>query len=104
MPQFAFTDDEFLKLINAISEREVMAGVGFSPLTSMDDVVTRQNLDSLGVMLFSVWLAEMFEIKDDDLLTEFMKDPNFTVRDLREFVKTHQTKTFTYVEALEFGQ
>lgn len=93
--EFSFTDEEFLSIINQICEKETPMGMPFVPLESMNDSINADRLDSLGMIIFFVWLAEMFEI-DDESITEFTEQEVFTVAALKEFVRDNATQTYSY--------
>ncbi len=101
--EFNFGDDEFLMIVNAIMGRETPLNVEFVPFTSMDENFAADRLDSLGMILFFVWLAELFEI-DDDQVTIFVEAEDFTIRALKTFVLAKCQKSFTMEEAQELAK
>ena len=103
MPTFQFTDDEFIKVVNKLAQKELAGDRNFTPVSSMDDSLEDIALDSLGTMMFFVWLTEVFEI-DDDKVTEFTQALDFKVSSIRDFVAENATQTFTYEEAKEFDR
>ena len=100
--EFTFGDDEFLLIANAIMRRETPLNQVYIPLTSMDDNFAANRLDSLGMILFFVWLAELFEI-DDKEVTVFVEGEDFTVRALKIFVLGRCPKSFTMEYAKELA-
>ena len=56
----SFTDDEFLQVMNLICKSDVPFGEEYKPLVSMDDRIDLGRLDSLGMMVFFVWLSRCF--------------------------------------------
>lgn len=99
--KFNFTDEEFLAIINQICEKETAMNVEFTPLTSMDDSIDADRLDSLGMIIFYTWLAELFNIPDESV-TVFLEREEFTVSALKHFVTVEGTRTYSYAEAEEF--
>jgi len=93
-----FTDEEFLSVVNVIIKREAVGE--FKPLISMDEVINAHNLDSLGVIVFFVWLSDIFGIEDAHIVT-FTDTGEFTIAALKEFVTAHQTQVYSYQEAME---
>ena len=113
--QFSFTDEEFIAVVNVVLKLETPGDIQFSSLSSMDDVIDSNRLDSLGMMVFFVWLSDMFGIADEGVtafidreteLASFTGDKGngFSVTELKDFIVTNQTKCFTYTESLEFAQ
>ena len=101
--QFNFTDEEFIAVLNVIIKKETMGNVPFIPISSMEDTIDANNLDSLGIIVFFVWLSEIFGICDAKI-TAFTDTGKFTVQALKEFVVANQTQTYTYQEALGYNE
>ena len=99
--QFSFTDEEFIAVVNVILKRETASNVEFKPVTSIEDTINADMLDSLDMLIFFVWLADIFEIADDKIGV-FVTTGEFTILALKEFVMANQTQTYSYKEALEF--
>tara|TARA_R110000787_G_scaffold104340_8_gene211238 strand:- start:6399 stop:6767 length:369 start_codon:yes stop_codon:yes gene_type:complete len=100
---FAFTDEEFLGVVNRIIKNEQSVDGVFIPLTSVEDSFNLNGLDSLSTMMFFIWIAEFFGIEEAKL-RELADHPNFTVSFLKEFVMKNATRTFTYEEALAYAE
>jgi acyl carrier protein len=101
--EFTFTDDEFLATMNSILKIEVAIGEEFTPITSIHDSFNVHGLDSLGTMMFFVWISDAFGISDTKL-QELTDQPNFTIITLKSFVLANCTRTFTYEEAKEYTE
>lgn len=99
--KFTFTDEEFLSVINQVCKKEIPVDKTFVPMTSMDEVLNVDRLDSLGMILLFVWLSELFEIPDD-AVTVFVEKEVFTVQALKDFVMGNCTQTYSYADAEEF--
>ena len=94
---FNFTDEEFLQVVNMICEEDHPLGEEFIPITSMDESLAVDRLDSLGIMIFFIWLSELFGISDK-LNEDFTNDEVFTVTAIKEFVTKNATRTYDYVD------
>lgn len=103
MSSFTFTDEEFIIVLNKLAQKELAGDKTFTPVTSIEDSLEDLALDSLGMMMFFVWLTEVFEVPDDKV-TEFTVAGDFKVATLKEFVATNATQTFSYEEAMEFDR
>lgn len=103
MPVFEFTDEQFIEVINKIAKKELAGGVSFSPASSMDDLIDSLTLDSLGTIMFYVWLTEVFEIPDEKV-TEFTAGTNHTLSDLKNFILENGTQNMSYTEVVEFDR
>jgi hypothetical protein len=99
-PKFELTDDEFIDIVNKICKKETAINQEYIPFTSTTDMLITDRLDSLGVMLFFVWLSEVFGILEEDL-NAFLKQNNFTLKNLKEFISIKGTCSFTYDEFME---
>jgi|TARA_R110000823_G_scaffold83280_2_gene188024 hypothetical protein len=100
--EFNFTDDEFLDIVNKICKHEGLAGQKgeYNNITSMDESINVDRMDSLDTIVFFVWLEAVFEI-NEDVVTAFTAEASFTARTLKEFVAVNCTQTFIYAEALK---
>lgn len=98
--EFNFTDEEFIKIVNQICTKESYLGREFVPFTSIEEVIDINVLDSLGMIIFFVWLADLFEISDTEI-AKFAEAGSFTIAQLKAFVLANHTKTYTYAEAQE---
>ena len=95
--KFEITDKEFLIIINIILHRETTVPEDFIEVNSMDvNLLNTGLLDSLGSVLLFIWITELFGIDDKILFNE-----DYIVSNIRDFVITNQTQTYTYVEFLE---
>jgi len=101
--EFTFGDEEFLMIVNAIMARETPLNKEYIPLVTMDENFALDRLDSLGMILFFVWLAELFQI-DDDQVNVFVEAEVFTVQALKDFVLDRCPQSFTMEEARELAK
>jgi hypothetical protein len=60
--EFSFSDEEFLKVVNMICAEDHPLGSEFVPITSIQESLDVDRLDSLGIMIFFTWLSELFGI------------------------------------------
>jgi len=91
------TDEEFIELINKLSEYESTSG-NFTPITSLDQLVTETSLDSLGIMMMFMWLDISFGISEEDG-KKFMEEHEvIDGHSIVTFVKKYQTKCYTKEE------
>lgn len=95
---FNFSDEEFLNVVNRICSDESPVGDEYIPMASMEESLVMDRLDSLGVMMFFIWLSELFGISDK-LIEEFIAKELFTLRAVKIFVTEHATRTYDYSEA-----
>ena len=102
--KFLFSDEEFLGIVNIILKVDSdWEDEEYKPITSMDDNFNIQGLDSLSVMMFFIWVSELFGIPESKI-EKFMTQKVFTVRAVKDFVNTEATRTYTYAEAKEFAK
>jgi len=99
--KFSFTDEEFITIVNQISAKEIPMGQQSAPITTMDESIAIERLDSLGIIIFFVWIVELFGIAEDDL-TKFMEAEDFTVRAIKVFVMQKATRAYDYATAKEY--
>lgn len=90
-----FTDEEFLQVVNMICKKEINLGTKYVPITDMSESIALNRLDSLGIIIFFVWIAELFEIPEDRF-NDLTEQGEFTVRELQQFVETHHTRVLSY--------
>ena len=101
--KFTFEDEEFLLMVNAIMARETPLNQEYVPIVSMDENFALDRLDSLGMILFFVWLAELFQL-DDDEINIFVAAEDYTVTALKVFVLEQGGKSYTMEEAQELAK
>ena len=101
--EFTFGDEEFLLIVNAIMARETPLNQEYVPIVSMDENFAIDRLDSLGMIIFFVWLAELFQI-DDDEINIFIAAEDYTVTALKAFVLERCAKSFTMEEFKELAK
>lgn len=101
MTQFAFTDAEFLELVNKICQRETSLGTEYQPIVTMDEVLNMGRLDSLGMIIFFTWMTDLFGIPEENCDT-FVAREVITVQDLKDFVSANCTQTYSYETAAEY--
>ncbi len=97
--EFSFSDEEFLLVVNKILAKESTSGSPFVPFTSMEGSLDISGLDSLDLMVFHVWLSELFEIPDA-ATEKFVSQDTHTLEELKVFVSTNCTKTYSYDDLL----
>ncbi len=100
MPQYSFSDQEFLEVVNLICKKETTSGREFVPIESMKEQFNTDRLDSLGMIIFFVWLAEIFEIPED-IITELTSRESFTVQALRDCATEHGTRPYVDLEEMK---
>ena len=100
---FDFTDEQFLISINHLLKLDAPMGEEFVPITSMDESITIDKLDSLSAVVFFIWIAQLFGIHEDKV-NDFMMSGKNTGRELKAFVMKEATQTFTFKEAEAYGK
>ena len=98
--EFNFTDKEFLDIINKILKSDTPMGDEFIPITNIKDSFNVNGLDSLSTMMFVVWICDFFGITEKQFQV-LLKQPNFSIQTLKEFVTKTATRTFSYSQAKE---
>ena len=101
--KFNFTDNEFLDFINRILKSDTPIGDEFIPITNIDDSFNVNGLDSLSTMMFVIWICDFFGITEKQFQV-LLKQPNFSIQTLKEFVTKTATKTFSYSQAKEHAK
>lgn len=99
--KFEFTDQEFLDVLNMIIELDNPHGEEFVKLENMDQVIGDDQLDSLGTIVFFIWIAHLFKIPEDKI-QNFVKEKVYTGRAIKDFVMTNCTGSYTYAQAVEY--
>ena len=94
---FNFTDEEFLRVINSLCRIDLDADE-YTPLTSINDKLNMDELDSLSITVFFVWIVHLFGISEAKI-QEFVSKRDFTVKKIKEFVTKEATKTYSYTDA-----
>ncbi len=98
--KFNFTDQEFLNVINLLCKLDADEEE-YIPITSIDAKVNMDQLDSLSIMIFFIWIVNLFGISEAGML-EFTDKGKFTVRTIKEFVTSKATQTYSYSEAQKY--
>ena len=93
---FNFTDQEFLRVINALCQIDLDADE-FTPLTSMNDKLNLDELDSLSMTVFFIWIVHLFGISEP-IMREFVGKQDFTINNIKKFIIKNSTKTYSYNE------
>ena len=101
--KFGFTDEEFMAAINLLCEMDMGPGEKYTPITSIDEDLHLERYDSMGMMLFFIWISELFGIPESKI-EKFMTKKVFTIRAVKDFVTAEATRTYTYAEAEEFAK
>lgn len=97
MPINTITDEEFIKVINKLSEYE-SASSNFTPITTLSQSILDTNLDSLGVMMLFMWLDTTFGISEEDGKKYLEEAEAITGQSIVDFIKEYQTKCYTQEE------
>ncbi len=100
---FDFTDEEFLAVVNQICQKESTYKNTYVPIKAMDESLIIDRLDSLGIIIFFVWLTELFGIPEEPI-DAFVDAENFTIAALKKLVMEHCTHTYSYADTLEFSK
>jgi len=95
--KFNFTDKEFLNVVNLLCKLDVDEE-DYIPITSMDTSLNMNDLDSLSITVFFIWLHHLFGIPEP-AIHEFVRKGKFTVRIIKDFVIVEATQTYSYAEA-----
>ena len=101
--KFAFSDTEFLHIVNRILEADFDEDGEYEPITSMDESFNLHGLDSLSIMMFFIWVSDFFGIPEDKF-QELAKQKDFTIRTLKDFICREATQTFTYNDAMAYSK
>jgi hypothetical protein len=97
MATFDFTDEEFLKVINLLCKIDLDADE-YTPLNSINDKLNLDELDSLGMTVFFIWIVHLFGVPEATM-REFISKRDFTIKKIKEFVTSEATKTYSYADA-----
>ena len=97
LDKFNFTDKEFLNVVNLLCKLDVDEE-DYIPITSMDISLNMNDLDSLSITVFFIWLHHLFGIPEP-AIHEFVRKGKFTVRTIKAFVMVEATQTYSYAEA-----
>ena len=97
MPINTITDEEFIEVINKLSEYESDSD-NFTPISSLDQLIVETSLDSLGIMMLFMWLDTAFGISEEDGKKFFEETDVFDGHSVVAFVKKHQTTCYTKAE------
>ena len=101
--KFGFTDEEFIKVMNIICEMDMGPGEEYTPITSIDEDLHIERYDSMGMLMFFIWISELFGIAESKI-DKFVAKGIFTLRAVKDFVNAEATRTYTYAEAAEFAK
>ena len=93
---FNFTDEEFLRVINSLCRIDLDADE-YTPLTSINDKLNMDELDSLSMTVFFIWIVHLFGIPEP-ILQKFISKRDFTISNIKEFVTKESTKTYSYTD------
>ncbi len=89
-----FTDEQYIELINILCKLD-LEEEEYTPITSMNDSLNLDILDSLSLTVFFIWLVHLFEIPESDI-QEFVKNRDFTIKAIKELILTKATKISSY--------
>jgi len=98
---FGFTDEEFIAVLNLVCKLDMSPGEEYIPVVSIDENMHTERFDSMGIMIFFIWVSELFGIPEPKI-EEFMTKGVFTVKAVKDFVNAEATRTYSYTEAEEF--
>ena len=98
--KFNFTDEEFLNVINLLCKLD-LDEEEYTPLTSMDSHLNMEQLDSLSMTVFFIWIVHLFGIPEA-IMREFVGKGVFTIKAIKEFVILEATQTYSYAEAQKY--
>ncbi|SVB88671.1 uncharacterized protein METZ01_LOCUS241525 [marine metagenome] len=101
--EFNFTDKEFIDVLNVVCAMDMGPGEEYTPITTMDEQLNIQRFDSMGILLFFIWVAELFGISESKI-EEFMTKKTFTIRAVADFVKAEATRSYSYAQAEEYAK
>ena len=100
MSTFDFTDEEFLKVINSLCRIDLEEDE-YTPLNSINDKLNMDELDSLSMTVFFIWIVHLFGIPEATM-REFVSNGKFTIRLIKNFVMHNATRTYSYAEAQKY--
>jgi hypothetical protein len=98
--RFNFTDTEFLNVVNLLCKLD-LDEEEYTPLTSMDSHLNMEQLDSLSMTVFFIWIVHLFGIPEATM-REFVSNGKFTIRLIKNFVMHNATRTYSYAEAQKY--
>jgi len=101
--EFKFTDEEFLYVINLILKQDTPLGEEYVPIESMEDRLDMGRLDSLGMIVFFVWLSHLFGISEATFQA-FIRQGNISIQAIKELVKTESTKNCDINDVKEYAK
>ena len=101
--KFNFTDEEFIAALNVLFKADSTHPDDFVPITSIDEELSMGRLDSLSMIVFFMWISELFGIPESKL-EEFAKNRDFKVSTLRDFVKAECTRSYTLADVEEYSK
>lgn len=101
--QFKFTDEEFLFVINLILKQDSSLGEEYIPIQSFDERIDMGRLDSLGMIVFFVWLSHLFGVSETQFQT-FIKQGNLSIQRIKEFVMANATKDCSLDDVKEYAK
>lgn len=87
----------FIELLNMVAREARPAHNDLRPITSMDEVFTETDLDSLDGMMVVMYMAIIYDI-EDDLIKEFHPE---SVQELYDFLQQNKKRDPQSVEEAE---
>lgn len=95
MNTFIFTDADFLEMINLICKLETSIELEeYTPITSMEESLDIEKLDSLAIIMLVNWINELFCIPDS-AVDSFFSKKIFTVQSIKDFVIANSTGEYS---------
>jgi hypothetical protein len=101
MDKFNFTDEEFITCVNQICQLDELEGDETALLTSMDQRLEVDKLDSLSIAIFFIWVSDLFGISSTKV-EEFVHRNDFTIQAIKDFISIEATRTYSYAKAEEY--
>lgn len=101
MDDFHFTDDEFLSVMNMIAKLDAPMGEEYIPFKSLDERIDMGRLDSLSIMVFFVWLTDLFGISEP-AIQQYISKGDFSIQAIKTLVMTEYTKNCSMAKVEEF--
>ena len=101
--KFGFTDKEFISVLNLVCKLDMGPEEEYVPITDIDEDLKIERYDSMAMMLFFIWVSELFGISETKI-EEFVAKGVFTIRAVKDFVNAEATRTYTYAEAAEYAK
>jgi acyl carrier protein len=86
---------DFLELFNAVAEKARPIHTQYTPVSDLDSPIADFGMDSLDMMMVSVYMCELFGIPEEvgkDMVAA-------TVREFETFIQEHKTQVPASIQA-----